>query len=164
MAQKKRGSFLKWILIGCGALALLAVGIIALLGWWLFSGPASGVKLGNEMDPYALECLAEHQLLDAGEEVLAYYDATMAMNGTEAAILTKQRILYHKRGRTTSFRLADARDVRHRNETLIGDVIEVEDSSGELLKIEIGPLNQGETFLNALRSAWRNSRGDPSDH
>ncbi|HKQ20134.1 MAG TPA: hypothetical protein VJW75_10350 [Candidatus Eisenbacteria bacterium] len=83
----------------------------------------------------------------------------MAMDGTEAAILTNQRVVYHKDGRSTAIRLADVRDVRHRRESLIGDVIEIDDGAGKIMKIEIAPLNQGETFKNALMSAWKAAGG-----
>src|SRR5687767_12588082 len=155
MEQKAGGSPWKWILIGCGGIIALGVIIIVGFGWWVSTTPESGVKLGNEMDKYALDYLAKNNLLKPGEEILAYYDVTMAMDGTEAAILTKDRVMYHKQGRTTEVRIQEVKDVRHRYESLIGDVIEIEDAAGRILKIEIAPFNQGETFRNALMSAWR---------
>ena len=145
----------KGLLIGCGSVTVLAIGAVVWLGVWLVSGPESGVKLGNEMDPYALDYMAEHDLLEEGEEILAYYDVTMAMDGTEAAILTTDRVIYHKQGNTTSIRIGDIEDIRHRYEAFIGDVIEIQATSGHAMKIEIAPLNQGETFKNVLMSAWK---------
>ncbi len=150
---------IKGLLIGCGVVAIFAVLGLAGIGVWMFSGPESGVKLGNEMDQYALDYLATHELLEPGEEILAYYDVTLAMNGTEAAILTPARVLYHKNGSTTSIALKDIDDIRHRKETLIGDIIEIYGVSGQVMKIEIAPLNQGESFQNALLKAWRNANG-----
>ena len=132
--------------------------------FWLTSMPESGVRLGNEMDRYALDYLAEHGLLNPGEEVLAYYDATMSMDGSEAAILTNERVMYHKDGRTTAIPIRDIEDVKHRKEGLTGDVIEVHAVSGQVMKIEIAPLNLGETFNNVLISTWeraRKSRAEP---
>jgi hypothetical protein len=148
----------KALLIGCGCLVALSVAGVVGGVVWLLSRPESGVKLTNEMQPYALEYLSEHGLLEPGEEVLAYYDVTVAMDGTEAAILTDGRVLYHSEGRTTSIRLAEIEDVRHRYESLSGDVIEIEAASGEFMKIEIAPLNSGETFKNVLLTAWRRAR------
>ena len=37
----------KVFLIGCGALTLFGAALVVWLGVWLFSGPESGVKLGN---------------------------------------------------------------------------------------------------------------------
>jgi hypothetical protein len=45
----------KRALIGCGGLAAVAITSVVLIGIWLFKGPESGVKLGNEMDQYALD-------------------------------------------------------------------------------------------------------------
>ena len=157
--QQSGGGFPRGLLIGC--LVLLGVVVVGVfgIGAWLVSGPESGVKLGNEMDQYAIDYLAKHKILNPGEEVLAYYDVTISMDGTEAAILTRDRVIYHKAGRSTAVRLQDVRDIRHRYESLIGDVLEIEDQSGKILKIEIAPLNQGETFKNALMSAWNSVRG-----
>ena len=144
----------KNILIGCGAMLLIAlIGIIA-IGVWLFSGPESGVKLGNEMDPYALEYIADKGILNPDEELVAYYDATMDMDGTEAAVLTTKRVIYHKGGGNYEIGISDIADIRHRKETLIGDVIEIQATSGKSMKIEIAPLNGGESFLSSLMGAW----------
>lgn len=145
-------------------IVLLAIGV-ALLGGvvaafvWLASGPESGVKMANEMDQYALDYIERHQLLTPDEKLVCYYDVTLSMDGTEAAILTTQRLLYHKGGRTTALLLAEVADVEHHYESLIGDVIVARTTSGEVMKIEIAPLNGGESFLRALNSAWQQARG-----
>lgn len=145
--------WLKWTLIGCGSIVMVAV--IGIVGCviWLSSGPGSGVKLGNEMDQYALDYLEEHDLLDEGEVVKAYYDATISMDGAEAAILTDRRVLYHRQGSTIEVALEDIVEVDHRDEGLVGDVIEIVDGRGDALRIEIAPLNDGVAFLRALERA-----------
>lgn len=148
----------KAFLFGCGGLALLVVAGIVGLGVWLFSGPEGGVKLGNDMDQYALDYIAEHDLLRPGEEVLAYYDVTLGMDGTEAAILTPDRVIYHKNGNTTSIPIQEIEEIHRRYETLVGDVIEIRSSSGSAMKIEIAPFNQGETFKNVLMSTWQRTK------
>lgn len=152
----------KGLLIGCGGLAALAITLVVLIGIWLSKEPESGVKLGNEMDQYALDYIAEHGLLSPGEELLAYYDVTFAMDGTEAAIVTTDRVIYHKQGKTSAIRFEDIEDVRHRYETLIGDVLEVQAFSGQIMKIEIAALNQGETFRNVLMSTWKKHTKEPT--
>ena len=147
-AKKSKG---KKSRIVFGVLAAIAVALII----WVLSGPESGVKMGNEMDRYALEYIENHNLLNHTEKLIAYYDVTISMNGSEAAILTTERILYHKDGRTTSIDLRDAVDVQHRHQSLIGDIIEVRTESGERIKIEVAPLNDGESFYNALMDVWR---------
>jgi hypothetical protein len=114
----RRGSPLKVVMLGCGV--VLLVGVVLMCGGlvWIASGPEGGVRLSNEMEPYAT----------------------------------------HKDGKSTAVPLQDITDIRHRSEGLIGDVIEIQSQSGVPMKIEIAPLNQGETFLNALRDAWERSK------
>lgn len=145
--------WIKWALIGCGS-----IGVIAVLGMvgcvvWLGSGPEGGVKLGNQMDQYALEYLDEHDMLEEGEVVRAYYDVTISMDGSEAAILTDQRVLYHRNGSTVEMALEDIVEVDFRNEGLIGDVIEIVDAQGDALQVEVAPLNDGAAFFRALERA-----------
>ena len=153
----------KYMLIGCGGAAV--VGLLAVVGGIVYLGslPQSGVKLTNEMDEYALEYIQEHRLLRPGEELLAYYDATIRMTGEEAALLTDRRVLYHKDGRTTAFALDSVESVDHRYESMTGDVIEVRDASGRALKITIAPANLGESFVTALERAWHRARPLPAD-
>lgn len=147
-----------YVLIGCGTIAGLFA-IIILAGFiWLLTGPEGGVRLPNEMEDYAKKYLKRHQVLDGSEELLAYYDATISMDGSEAAILTTKRVIHHKNGDNTTIDLAEIDDVQHRNEPLIGDVFEISANSGKTIKLEIAPLNQGQTFKNVLMKAWSNAR------
>lgn len=145
--------WLKGLLIGCGVFVLIAV--VGMVGCvvWLGTAPESGVKLANQMDEYAVEYLDEHALLEPDEELRAYYDVTISMDGTEAAILTDRRVMYHHNGETTSISLDDIVEVDHRQESLIGDVIEVVKVDGTALRIEIAPFNDGAAFLRALERA-----------
>lgn len=146
-------AWLKWTLIGCGSMVLMAsIGMVGCVVW-LGSGPESGVKLAHDMDQYALDYLDEHALLEQGEVVKAYYDATISMDGTEAAIVTDRRLLYHRKGSTIEVALEDIVEIDHRDESLVGDVIEVVDNQGDAFRIEIAPLNDGEAFLRALERA-----------
>jgi hypothetical protein len=153
-----RGFPWKGVLIGCGLIGV--VGIVLLCGGmvWLLSAPEGGVRLSNQMEDYATRYLEEHQILNSSESLIAYYDVTLSQDGTEAAILTTERVAYQKGDRSTAILLSDITDIRHRNEVLIGDIIEIDSRSGIPMKIEIAPLNQGETFLNALRDAWERSK------
>ncbi len=112
-----------------------------------------GVRVSNNMEKYALEYLEDSQLLSPNEKILANYDYTIALDGTEAAILTDSRLIYHNANTmNTIMDITDIVSVDHHEESLIGDVIEVTNSSGELMIIEIAPYNQGSTFLKILRS------------
>ena len=108
---------MKNVLIGCGAVAALV--LILLCGGliWLGSGPESGVKLANEMDPYATQYLKDHEILLPQEDVIAYFDQTLMMDGTEAAILTNKRIISHRSGVNTALELAAIDEIKHRHET-----------------------------------------------
>ena len=121
---------------------------------WLARTPEGGVKMANEMDAYALKHLSEQKLLKESEKLVAYFDETISMSGTEA-ILTTERVIYYKEGRVTAIPLRDIADVQHHYVSLTGDVIEVVSNSGERMKIVIAPLNDGEVFLNALNDARR---------
>ena len=146
------------IVIGCVALVGFSVIAVVVGAIWLFSGPEGGVRLPNEMEAYAQEYLDEHRILEDSEELLAYYDVTLSLDGSESAILTTRRVIYHRNGQNTAFDLADIEDIRHREETLIGDIFEISASSGQTMKIEIAPFNQGETFNNVLLTAWEKAR------
>ena len=50
------------------------------------------------------------------------------------------------------FLLKDIIDVKHRAESLIGDIIEVYSANGDVFVIEVAPLNDGKLFLNVLKS------------
>ncbi len=138
---------MRYLKIGGGVFGAIVLAFVV----WVSFLPESGVKLTNEMDEYALRSLEEHNVLQPGEEIVAYYDVTISMNGSEAAVVTNRRVLYLKDGRTTAIDLSDIRSVEHRYESMIGDIIEVEASSGTYLKIEIAPMNQGATFLSVLQ-------------
>ncbi|MBN3038519.1 MAG: hypothetical protein JW869_03780 [Candidatus Omnitrophica bacterium] len=147
---------------GMSALQIIGIVIgVAVLGFIIWSmtlpGSGGGVKLANEMDAYALEYIEEHELLSDSEELVAYYDATITLNGSEAAILTTERVLYHKNDRTTSIAIEDIADIQHRQESMLGDIIEIKSKTGIPFKIEIAPFNLGESFYKALMDVWQAS-------
>ena len=111
------------------------------------------VRVSNNMEKYALEYIENNQLLNEGEKIMAYYDYTISLNGTEAIILTNTRLLYHNQETTnTSINLKNITDIQHRRESFQGDIIEVYSADGNIFMIEIAPLNNGETFLKILKS------------
>ena len=148
----------KPILIGCGTLLGIFLILIMVGAIWLFTGPEGGVRLPIDMEEYALEYLDTNKILEDSEELLAYYDVTVSLDGSESAILTTKRVIYHKNGKSNAMNLADVEDILHRKEVLIGDVFEISTTSGKTMKIEIAPLNQGETFKNVLMKAWERAK------
>jgi hypothetical protein len=149
------------VVVGC-LVALGAACVLCCGGGILFlaMAPEGGVRVGGEIEEYATEYLQENNVLSDGEQVMAYYDVTLMLDGTEAAILTDQRVIYHRNGKDTAISLDQIADVRHRYESLIGDVIEVDSEDGTMIKIEIAPMNAGESFLNALQNQLRNAPQD----
>ena len=112
-----------------------------------------GVRTSNNMEKYAIEYIKENNLLEAGETVSAYYDYTISLDGSEAAILTNTRLIYHNEDtQTTYMNIDDIVDVQSRTESFIGDIIEVSSRDGDMMMIEIAPLNQGATFLKVLKA------------
>jgi hypothetical protein len=131
---------------------------ISLVRFCGHAADAAGVRVSNEIPASAFERLAQKNLLLAGEKVIAYYDATISGDGSEVAMVTSERLVYFKNGRTTAFPLGDITDVRHHSETLTGDVIEAESQSGEAMKIEIANGNDGPVFLAKLEAGWKKKR------
>lgn len=150
LENEKKANGCKPFFIGCGV--IVAVVVFALIAFfiWATSGPEGGVLFNNEMEEYAIKYIEEHKILNDGEEIIAYYDYTISLDGTEAAILTNERILYHKNESTKGFNLIDIIDVKHRYDKTTGDIIELTNKDGKFMKIEIAPLNDGESFYNAL--------------
>ncbi|MFQ4137741.1 hypothetical protein PGN35_015600 [Nodosilinea sp. PGN35] len=159
---------LKWLWIGLGVpIGGLAIAAVSLVIFFSF-GPAGGVRVTSTLEPYAKEYLETNRLLEADETVIAYYDATIALKGTEAAILTDRRVLYHRPGGNSSILLQQVARIEHEEQPVTGDVIRIFAESGELLVIEIAPLNGGLNFLSALENqvalARRVSQGQPTPH
>ena len=149
----KKKSKKKPFLIGCGVAAGIVVAIAVGFIIWASSIPSGGVKMANEMHPYALEYIEEHNLLNDTEALIAYYDVTLRMNSSEAAILTTERVMYHKDGRTVSIDLKDIDDVSI-DYVGRGHIIEVRSKSEMRIEIYIAHANLGELFYDALMDAW----------
>jgi len=149
--QTQKKSKLPLILgIGCGGpIAALAVGFLGLLIYF-GSQPEGGVLLANQMEEYALDYIDDNDLLNPDEQIVAYYDVTLSMDSSEAAILTNERVIYHNNGQTDAVNLADIDRIEHSEEGLIGDVIDIYSVNGNTLRIEIAPLNGGDVFLDQL--------------
>ncbi|WP_035991343.1 hypothetical protein [Leptolyngbya sp. KIOST-1] len=158
----------KWLWIGLGlpvgGLAIAAIGFVVFFSF----GPEGGVRVTSTLEPYAKEYLETTKLLEPDEKVIAYYDATIALKGTEAAILTDRRVLYHRPRGNTSIPLVQVARIEHEEQPVTGDIIRIFAEGGELLVIEIAPLNGGLNFLSALENqvalAKRVSQGQPTPH
>ncbi|NQX91666.1 MAG: PH domain-containing protein [Flavobacteriales bacterium] len=119
-----------------------------------------GVRVYNNMEKHALDYIKQHQLLNEGEIVLAYYDYTISLDGSRAAFITNERLVYHdQETQNTSVRLENITEIQHRKESLIGYIIEVFGEDGNVVVIEIIDGDNGELFLKILKSKVEGAKG-----
>ena len=142
-----------WIAgIGCLVLGGLGgVGLIVVLVY-LGTGPDGGTRLAPQMEEYATIYLENHNILDPGEKLVAYYDATIALDGSEAVILTKQRLIYHLNGENNIVYLNQINNIKERDDGLAGTAFEIYTTDGNYTEVLIAPLNGADTFKNALEN------------
>lgn len=140
---------------------LLSMGVFALFLGLAGGSDASkqgGTQLGNQMDAYAIEYVENQGILEAGETILVWYDVTIALDGSEAAMVTDQRVIYHKAGRNTAIDLKDVVSIDAQDAGAMGDIIDVTAADGQRMRIEVAPLNGGDLFLSELERAWSNAQ------
>jgi hypothetical protein len=144
--------------IGCGAVVVLGVIALAAGLVFLLSGPEGGVRTAGEMEEYATQDLERRHLLQPGEKLVVYYDASLNNDATEAAILTNKRVItYYQNNPPQAVALADIEEIVHYED--FGDIIEITAKDGTLMKVEIAVLNDGPTFIRALRAEWDRATG-----
>jgi hypothetical protein len=147
-----------WLWLG-PLLALFAVLMFIGSGvvYRFFTTPdLDGVRAGNQLAASTLADLDRKKLVEPGERILAFYEVAASGDGSELALVTSSRLVYYKDGRTTAMALEDIASVKHHEETLIGDVIEARSNDGEIIRVEVAPLNGGDVFLSTLEDARRN--------
>src|SRR3954451_24160955 len=108
-----------WIWLGpfLGFVGILfLVAMVSLLRFCSRAADAGGVRASNEITTAILDGLEQKKVLLPGEKVLAYYDVTVAGDASDLAMVTSERLVYVKDGRTTAMALADIADVKSRNE------------------------------------------------
>jgi hypothetical protein len=143
--------------IGCGSIMLIFILIIVVLLMNIYTEDG-GLMLENELAPYALEYLENNKILKDSEKVLAYYDNTISLDGSDVMILTSERLITRKNGKSTEIKLKDIKEVKH-HKTLGNDFFTViSRNSGICMKIQIAPFNGGESFMPVLASARENSK------
>jgi hypothetical protein len=134
---------------------------VVLLGLGTCGGLVGLVFLGNNMEPGGVMLgaqvpdakrtkLRERGLLKEGDQLVAYYDASLSLDMSELAVLTSDRLVYMNAGRVTTMKLEDIATIEHRVEGITGDVIEIGSTKSDRIRLEIAHLNNGVSFLNAL--------------
>jgi hypothetical protein len=117
-----------------------------------------GVTLPNQMDTIGLGYIEQKQLLQEGEQLRCFYDATVSLDGTELYLVTDRRVITHKDGRTTAINLTDVASI-DRVEVPMTDAWLVSSTNGEAVQVEVAALNGGDTFEKILRAAWSAAKG-----
>ena len=67
--------------------------LIFLLGCGDVENPG-GVLTANQLPQSVIKFIKEKNILE-NEEIIAYYDVTIALNNTESAILTNRNLIYY---------------------------------------------------------------------
>jgi hypothetical protein len=137
---------------------LVAFAVVTFVGsgavYKFFTTPdLDGVKAGNQLAASTLADLDRKHLVEQGEQILAFYEVAASGDGSELAIVTSSRLVYFKDGHTTAIALDAIESVKHHEETFIGDVIEARSNRGEVIRVEVAPLNGGDLFLTTLEDA-----------
>lgn len=114
------------------------------------SGPEGGVRAGNQLSKDDLAHLRGHVQLADGEDVISYYDNTMNLDGSEAVVLTNQRLVTWTASLTSELPVKDIKRIDHESDGLLGELLDVTGANGTLLRVEIAPLNDGQRFVDAL--------------
>tara|TARA_B100001939_G_C16662514_1_gene496594 strand:+ start:95 stop:505 length:411 start_codon:yes stop_codon:yes gene_type:complete len=125
----------------------LICSLFFLLGCGDIDNPG-GVLTANQLPQSVIKFIKEENILE-NEEVIAYYDVTIALNNTESAILTDRNLIYYKSGRIDKMPLNSIESVSQQ-EDCFGVCIVVTSYSARVMKIDIAPWNGGELFLDLL--------------
>lgn len=140
-----------FVVIGVLALTCLC-GVPAAFFLWAASLPESGVIAGNQLEDSHRASVNKRVPLETGEEIAAYYDTTLKVDGSEVAVLTTKRLVYWKGTTVTTMRHDEI--VRLTREDLMGtDIVTALTADGRLIRVELAPLNDGQVFIDALELA-----------
>ena len=107
-----------------------------------------GVLTNNQLPASVIEFFDNTDILQ-NEEIIAYYDVTIALDNSEAAILTNKNLIYYKYGRVTRFPLSSIVSVEA--EDCFGLCIVATTRDDRVMEIEIAPLLGGDLFLELLK-------------
>lgn len=107
-----------------------------------------GVLTNNQLPASVIEFFDNTDILE-NEEIIAYYDVTIALDNSESAILTNKNLIYYKYGRVTRFPLSSIVSVEA--EDCFGLCIVATTRDDRVMEIEIAPLLGGDLFLELLK-------------
>ena len=107
-----------------------------------------GVLTYNQLPASVIEFFDKTDILE-NEQIIAYYDVTIALDNSESAILTNKNLIYYKYGRVERFPLSSIVSIEE--EECFGLCFIASTRDSRVMKIEIAPLNGGDIFLELLR-------------
>lgn len=111
-----------------------------------------GVCLPDQVDDVAWGYLRDKGILEDGEQLRAYYDASISLDGSDLALVTDMRVITHRNGITTGLALSEVTGIE-RVDDVVGEAIEVSAVGGRMVRVPVAPLNGIDTFEKVLRSA-----------
>lgn len=129
--------------------------VVGLMALGASSDGQNGVVLGAQVAPQTVEALRARHLLKPDEPLLAYHDATVSLDMSEVTLVTPSRVVYAHRETTAAMALADVTKITHHTEGLLGDVIDITSADGRAMRVQIAPLNGGESYVDVLETAWQ---------
>ena len=108
-----------------------------------------GVLTYNQLPASVIEFFDKTDILE-NEQIIAYYDVTIALDNSESAILTNKNLLYYKYGRVERFPLSSIVSIEEEDCPLYFCFVATT-RDNRVMKIEIALFNGGEIFLELLR-------------
>ena len=107
-----------------------------------------GVLTYNQLPASVIEFFDKTDILE-NEQIIAYYDVTIALDNSESAILTNKNLIYYKYGRIVRFPLNSIVNIEA--DDCFGLCIVASTRDNRVMEIEIAPLCGGDLFLDLLR-------------
>jgi hypothetical protein len=138
------------IIAGVVAALCCLCGVPAAFFGWAATLPESGVQAGNQLDSKTKKIIEKKAKLADGEEVVVNYDTTIAVDASECAVITNQRVISWKGDEVTDVPLDDVASFTHEEVPLAGDVFTITDTRGKVMRVEVAPFNDGALFKDAL--------------
>ena len=108
-----------------------------------------GVLTYNELPASVIEFFDKTDILE-NEQIIAYYDVTIALDNSESAILTNKNLLYYKYGRVERFPLSNIVSIEE-EDCPLNFCFVATTRDNRVMKIEIAIWNGGDLFLELLR-------------
>src|SRR5262245_2099491 len=120
-----RTSSIVGISVGAGLLLVAGMGIFVYRACssLVEQREEGGVKLAADLSPSARAVIERQHLVKDGEKTVAYYDATLSLDGTDVFLLTDRRVVHALNGRVQAIDLERVTSVDHSEGGVMGETI-----------------------------------------